>query len=69
MKDSARFAIEAALHKVESEKAIMLQCRVRQALAKMRTKKRRGARDAIQRHILGYIYRKRWRDGVTKFAA
>ena len=68
MKDSARFAIEAALHHIESEKATSIQCKMRQKLAQRAVEKRRKARNTIQRSILSYIIRKRWQDTIMNFA-
>ena len=44
MKDTARFAIESALNKIQSQKATSIQCRIRQVLALKTARARRSAR-------------------------
>ena len=68
IKDEARFAIEAALNKLRTLKATMVQATVRRVMAKLRAQKRKKARDIIQDKILAYIQRKRWRDNLMNYA-
>ena len=69
MKDSARLAIEAVLNQVLASHATKIQSRFRLIMAVKLAAKRKAARDTVCRNILAFIYRKRWRESVMKFAS
>ena len=68
MKDQARYAIESALNRLLAQRATKIQTRQRIIVAKKTAEQRFAARATIQRFILSYIQRKRWRDSITAFA-
>ena len=55
IKDEARFAIEAALNKLRTLKATMIQSTIRRVMAKLRAQKRLKARGIILEKIWAYI--------------
>ena len=69
IKDEVRFAMESALNRCRTDKATLLQSALRRKIGLRIYKERLTARTTIQRMVMNYISRKRWRDSIMKYAS